>query len=218
MSKHLGCYGAFKHRIHDFGIKWQSQDGIESFLRILKDENRDVGGWIKTCLNKFDRSYATLIKFAFISGLRKSEALQAFNLTVKLNADGKLCEFYNSELETLEFYRHPKTFLRRGKNVYFSFIPPAFMQEIGKCRPVSNSGLKRRLIALGLPCRLQDLRHYHATFMVKHGLLREEADLLQGRVNRTVFMRHYYTPSMQELKHRVKENVEEMLAIAEESS
>jgi hypothetical protein len=49
--------------------------------------------------------------------------------------------------------------------------------------------------------------------MVKHGLLREEADLLQGRVNRSIFMRHYFTPSINELKNRALEAVQGMSAL-----
>jgi intergrase/recombinase len=210
LSKHLGCYEAFKQRMHNFGIKWETRSNYESFLRILKDENRDILEWVKTCVTKLDHTYAAFVKFAFISGLRKSEAITAFNLAIKLNAEGKLNEFYNAELEALEYFKYPKTFFRRSKNVFFSFIPSAFIQELVGCRPVSNSVLKRRLGKQGLTCRMQDLRHHHATFMVKHGLLREEADLLQGRVNRSIFMRHYFSPSIQELAHRVVEAVQRM--------
>jgi len=199
--------------MHNYGIKWESQSSYDSFLRILKDENRDIFGWIKTCLSLFDCSYAAFVKFAFISGLRKSEAIEAFNLAIKLDAEGKLDEFYNAEFEALEYFRYPKLFFRRSKNAFFSFVPTAFISELVKFHPISNSGLKRRLRKHRLPCRLQDLRHYHATFMVKRGLLREEADLLQGRVNRSIFMRHYFTPSITELKHRTVKAVQEMLAI-----
>ena len=212
LSKHLGYYEAFKHRVHDYGIKWESRDGYESVLRILRDENHDILGWTRTCLSLFDRSYAVFVKFAFISGLRKSEAIEAFNLAVKLNAEGRLNEFYNKELEALEYFRYPKLFFRRSKNAFFSFIPATFMRNLVACHPVSHSGLKRRLRKHRLPLRLQDLRHHHATFMVKHGLLREEADLLQGRVNRSVFMRHYFTPSLKELKHRAISAVTKLLA------
>jgi len=33
----------------------------------------------------------------------------------------------------------------------------------------------------GLKVRINELRDYFATFMVKHGLIREEVDLLQGK-------------------------------------
>jgi intergrase/recombinase len=204
LSKHLGCYEAFKQRMHSFGIKWETRSNYESFLRILKDENSDILDWVKTCVNKLDRTYATFVKFAFISGLRKGEAIAAFNLVLKLNSEEKLGEFYNAELEALEYFKYPKTFFRRCKNVYFSFIPSAL------ARALCNSVLKRRLRKHGLTCRLQDLRHHHATFMVKHGLLREEADLLQGRVSRSIFMRHYFSPSIQELAHRVMKSVQRM--------
>jgi len=47
-----------------------------------------------------------------------------------------------------------------------------------------------------------ELRNHFTTFMVRHGLIREEADLLQGRIPANVFIRHYWTPSFDELKDR----------------
>jgi intergrase/recombinase len=38
--------------------------------------------------------------------------------------------------------------------------------------------------------RFNEIRDYFATFMVHHGLIKEEVDLLQGRVGKSIFMRH----------------------------
>ena len=53
-----------------------------------------------------------------------------------------------------------------------------------------------------MKCRLQHLRHYSATMMIQNGLLREEADLLQGRIGKTVFTQHYFSPNIENLKNR----------------
>lgn len=44
--------------------------------------------------------------------------------------------------------------------------------------------------------RLYELRGYYGTFMVHNGLIREEVDLLQGRVGKFIFMRHYFSPNI----------------------
>ena len=39
--------------------------------------------------------------------------------------------------------------------------------------------------------------------MVKHGLIREEVDLLQGRIPKNIFVRHYWSPDFKDLRNRV---------------
>jgi len=39
--------------------------------------------------------------------------------------------------------------------------------------------------------------------MVRHGLIREEVDLLQGRITKSIFVRHYWSPAIKELRQRV---------------
>ena len=50
---------------------------------------------------------------------------------------------------------------------------------------------------------MHELRGYFATFMVHNGLIREEVDLLQGRVGKSIFMQHYFTPNIKDLRDRV---------------
>ena len=51
--------------------------------------------------------------------------------------------------------------------------------------------------------RLKELRDYFATFMVHNGLIREEVDLLQGRVGKSIFMQHYFSLNIADLRDRV---------------
>ncbi len=55
----------------------------------------------------------------------------------------------------------------------------------------------------GSSVRLNELRDYYATFMVHNGLIREEVDLLQGRVGKSMFMQHYFSPNIEDLGDRV---------------
>ena len=59
--------------------------------------------------------------------------------------------------------------------------------------------------------RLKDLREYYATYMLNHGLLREEIDLIQGRIGKSLFMKHYFNPTIKDLKARTLRATEEML-------
>jgi len=48
--------------------------------------------------------------------------------------------------------------------------------------------------------RLYELRDYYGTFMVHKGLTGEEVDLLQGRVGKSIFMRHHFSPNIKDLR------------------
>jgi hypothetical protein len=54
------------------------------------------------------------------------------------------------------------------------------------------------------------LRDYFGTFMVRNGLIKEEVDLLQGRIPPSFFIRHYWSPSFNELRQRTLEALAKM--------
>ena len=78
------------------------------------------------------------------------------------------------------------------------------------CQPVSFDSLRKHLHRAGLNIRLNELRDYYATFMVHNGLIREEVDILQGRVGKSIFMRHYFSPNIKDLRDRVHTAVRKM--------
>jgi len=210
LSKYLGAYEQFKIRMANYGIKWENQNSLESFLRIMNAKGGVIES-VKASLKTLDDSYATFIKFAMISGLRKSEAIQAFNMVIRLHQNGSLNEYYNPELQSLEHFRFESAFIRGSKNVFFSFIPRPFIEQIASCEPISESGLKRRMRKHGLNLRLNELRDFFATFMVSHGIIREEADILQGRIGKSLFMKHYFSPAIKDLRDRDLNAVNEMM-------
>jgi intergrase/recombinase len=64
--------------------------------------------------------------------------------------------------------------------------------------------------ARALKCRFIELRDYYATFMVRNGLIKEEVDLLQGRIPLSIFLRHYWSPSLKELRDRTLKAITEL--------
>jgi len=81
------------------------------------------------------------------------------------------------------------------------------IEKISKSKPVTYESIRKRLMKKGIKISMMELRNYYATFMARHGLIREEVDLLQGRIPANVFIRHYWTPSFNELKDRSLEAV-----------
>ena len=86
--------------------------------------------------------------------------------------------------------------------MFFSFLPENVIEVIKDCQTLSYERLRHRLKRRGYPVRLNELRHYFATFMVHNGLIREEVDLLQGRIGRSLFMKHYFTPDIKKLRDK----------------
>jgi len=60
---------------------------------------------------------------------------------------------------------------------------------------------KKQLTAL--KTRINELRDYYGTHLLHHGLLEQEVNLLQGRIPKSIFIRHYWSPKLSELRDRV---------------
>jgi len=203
LSKYLGCYEEFKAKIKAHGIKWRKASSLEAFLRIRNNSNSNVLEWLRDVSKVLGEDSTTFLEFALSSGLRTSEAIESFNLIIKLSRENKLEEYYNENLSTLEHFAYPKTFLRNTKNVFISIVPRDLVKKVSQCNPITYSSVKMRLQRKHIPLRFDELRDYFGSFMVQHGgLIREEVDLLQGRVGESIFTRHYFCPSFQELKAR----------------
>ena len=196
-SKYYGFYGEFQKKIKDYGIKYSRSSSIDAFLRIFSNNNKDVLVWYHKALSVLNEESKTYLKFLLLSGLRPSEAVESFNL-IRTRLD----EYYNEELGTLEHFRFKELFLRNTKNAFLTIIPKPFIMEIAKKDKVTYSMVKKKFQRNHLPIRLNQLRDYYATFMVRHGLIREEVDLLQGRISKSIFVRHYWSPSFKELRER----------------
>jgi intergrase/recombinase len=65
------------------------------------------------------------------------------------------------------------------------------VQQITNSQPVTYSAIRKRLTRKKQTLRIKELRSYYATYLRKHGILAEYIDLIQGRIPKSVFARHY---------------------------
>jgi len=208
-SKYHGFYEEFRKRIKAYGVKWSRSSSIDAFFRIMSNSNNDVLKWYNKVIKILDNNTLSLyLKFALMSGIRKSEAINSFNVMVDLGNKGRINDYYNEEIEILEHFKYPKLFFRNTKNVFISMIPKDLIMEIVKCKPITYHVIGKRLHRRGV--RINELRDFYATFIVRHGLIREEVDLLQGRISKSIFVRHYWSPAIKELRHRVFKALQEL--------
>jgi intergrase/recombinase len=114
--------------------------------------------------------------------------------------------YIDRELSMICHYKFPKTFLRRTKNTFLSFVSPNLIemlisrQESFSYRAVTNALLRYDC----LPRQTKGLRSFYATSL-KKSLDREMIDLLQGRIDASVFVRNYYRPLLIQLRDKVLE-------------
>ena len=80
-----------------------------------------------------------------MTGLRKQESINSFNLIIELAKQNKLTEYYNEELGILEHFKYADLFLRQTKKVYISKVSRELISEIAESDRVSYSAIRKRL-------------------------------------------------------------------------
>ena len=203
LSKFQGSYSQFKSSLSEYGIKLERPNGLNAFLRILNSSNSDILQWFNDAVLVFRENEVLFVKFLLQSGLRTSEGINSFNQTIELSKEGKLSDYYDSELNVLCHFKYPKVFIRRTKACYITFIKPEFLNEIAASKPVTYSSLRKRLEHRKMRLRFNELRDYFGTNLLNHGILEAEINLCQGRIPVDIFIRHYWSPKLKELGDRV---------------
>jgi len=143
-----------------------------------------------------------LFKFLLCTGVRKEEGITSFNKIIELSKQSNLSIYYNDEFGVLQHFVFKELFLRNTKNLYVSIVEKPLVLEIAKSEPLTYEQVRKRLVRHGLKLRINELRDYFGSFMVRHNLIKEEVDLLQGRIPPSIFLRHYWSPSFKELRDR----------------
>jgi len=61
----------------------------------------------------------------------------------------------------------------------------------------------KKLQRAGIKSRINELRDFYGTWLVRNGVIKEEQDLLCGRISQSIFVRCYFSPAINDLKARV---------------
>ena len=210
LSKFLGVHREFKRRLQNYGIKVKRFDALSSFVRIFSNNNSDILDWYRKAVDVVRSNEKVFLKFALITGLRTSEAIDSFNLIIEFFRRSSLSTYFNEERNTLEHFKFKEVFIRRTKNAFVSIVPKSLIYEIANLSPLTYSQIVKRLSRKGLQCRINELRDFYGSFMIRHGLIREEQDLLCDRISASIFIRHYWSPSFKELRDRTLKAIEQL--------
>jgi intergrase/recombinase len=134
----------------------------------------------------------------------------SFNKIIDLSKQNNLVIYYNEELNVLQHFVFKELFLRNTKNLYVSITEKQLITEIAQSDPVTYEQIRKRLLRKGLKLGINELRDFYGSFMVRHNLIKEEVDLLQGRIPPSIFIRHYWSPSFKELRDRTMEALRQL--------
>jgi len=214
LSKYLGIHEQFKNKLKSYGIKTVKHDAIKSFLRILKANDSDILTWYKDAIENVRDHERILLKFLAVTGMRTREAINSLNLIIKLHRQNRLSEYYDnlpkSTTKCLQHFKYPKMFLRNTKNVFISFIPEYLINEIANSEPLTYTSIVKRLNRKQMNVRFNELRDYYGTYLLNKNIKQVEIDLLQGRIPVKIFIRHYWSPKLSELRDRVLKAITEL--------
>jgi intergrase/recombinase len=206
LCRFVGKHDEWLRLKRQYGLK--SEHNVKLAFQIDDSSLKELLEWIakaRSCLGE----YASYLDLLLATGVRPSEGILIFNLLLRLNAEGRLETYYRDGW--LEHYRFERIFCRRGKNVYVSYAPPELIRAItGVTDKISRMKIRRRLEGHGLDIKLKQIRKLWASYMTRY-LTQSEIDLLQGRVGRSIFMRHYFNPSyISDLKARLEKGVKSL--------
>jgi intergrase/recombinase len=201
LSKYIGYHEEFRSALKSYGIKLHRPDAFVSFTRLYTNHNSDLWQWYAAIQPVLNTNEKLLLEYLRLSGLRKEEGVISFNKIIELSKEGKLGSYLNED-GFLEHFQFRKLFLRGTKNVYLSIVPKSLIDEIAKSESVGYNAILKRLQRRKMRSRICELRDAYGTFMVRHGLIKEEVDLLQGRIPPSIFIRHYWSPSFKDLRDR----------------
>jgi intergrase/recombinase len=136
------------------------------------------------------------ILYNLLTGLRPQDAIDSFNLLLSHTGE----DYLSKDKKLLQHYKYPELFLRRTKKAFISVVNENILSLVRD----ENKGLVtynslRLLINRRNHERfkMSYCRKIFATFLKNKGVETEIKDLLQARISRSIFAKHYYRPPLE---------------------
>jgi intergrase/recombinase len=194
-SKFIGQYNRWQTIRKEYQFKWSATDSLTGFHNILKQDGdfTKMIEWITTTMKSHPR-FANILMFNVLTGLRPQEAIDSFNLLLS----DKRQEYLSKNEKLLEHFKFPNIFLRRTKKAFISIASRELISLTEGQRPLTYDTIKiaiTRSEKTGF--RMSFCRKIFATFLRNERIEPELIDMLQGRIPDSVFVRHYYRPSVE---------------------
>lgn len=148
--------------------------------------------WVKKAIAVLPVDYANMIIFNTLTGLRPIECIESLKL---LNQDYN--NYLNNQTMLIEHYKYPMQFIRRTKKAYISIVTNNLLKVIEASKLHSYTSLQMLLKRKSIEMHMNYCRKIFATYLRNNGVEQEIIDLLQGRIPKSVFVRHDYRPDLE---------------------
>jgi intergrase/recombinase len=189
LSKYLGCYDRWKMIKERYQLKWSNENSVDTFKKIISEDNSfdNLLEWLKYTSSHVSATHKNILIYCTLTGLRPDEACQSIRL-VKENINN----YHDKEKMILKHFEFPDTFIRRTKQAYVSIANDLILQVANDAGNYSYNALRCHLRRKNIAMNMNYCRKIFATFLRNNGVQSEIVDLLQGRLPKSVFVRHYY--------------------------
>jgi hypothetical protein len=191
LSKFTGCYDVWKDIVERYKLKWSSDDTLYLFHQ-MTDTRYNIDSmmrWLNETRSALPASYANILVFNTLVGLRPQESISSINLIKE-----KSNEYFQNQESIIQHYKFPTIFLRRTKKAYISIMIRPIIDIAHKCGNHSYNALRLMIHKNGLQMNMSYCRKIFATHLRNDGIEPEFIDLLQGRLSESVFVKHYFRP------------------------
>jgi hypothetical protein len=192
LSKFTGCYRQWQQTIEDYNLRMVIQRFARIFHSIMNEQTslNAMIQWVRNSIKKIPEIYANIIIYNVLTGLRPSESCASIGLV-----QHDLSNYYNKEKSLLEHFKYPEAFIRRTKKCYISIVNDQIMDIAKRAydKPSYNA-LKLLLSRKGLGANMYYCRKVFATHLRNNNINQEIIELLQGRIGKSIFVKHYYRP------------------------
>jgi intergrase/recombinase len=189
LSKFMGCYDNWKDIKERYQLKWSNENSVDTFKKIINEDNsfNSLLEWLKNTSSQISESHRNLLFYCTLTGLRPDEACHSIRL-VKENINN----YIDRDKMILKHFEFPDIFIRRTKQTYVSVANDLILTVANDSGNHSYNALRCHLRRKNISMNMNYCRKIFATFMRNNGVQSEIVDLLQGRIPKSVFVRHYY--------------------------
>lgn len=195
LARFTGRSDIWRQIIQRYQLSWSTgTEKVDAFTRFF-DDSRSLDTmlhWLKEAMQVLPSQYANLLLFCTLTGMRGTECVESIRLLNSLSEQ----QYYNPERQILQHYLYPQIFIRRTKAMYISIVNEqiiAIAQKIGNT--ATQDGLKKAIMRSCLSMKIKYCRKIHGSWLKKYGIETEIINMLQGRIGKDIFLRHYMTPN-----------------------
>jgi hypothetical protein len=204
LSKYQGTYNTWKEIKEKYQLKWTSPDSLEVFQSIFNNEKNYSAmlSWLKNAIAQIPTPCAKILIYNTLTGLRPAEACQSIALIQR-----DLQDYLKHDKMILEHYRYPEIYIRNSKKAFISIVDDSIIKIGLEAANCGYNALRNYLVRRKLGMNMSYCRKIFATYLRTKGVEQETIDLLQGRIPKSVFARHYFRPDFENVQNEIRRSL-----------